>query len=178
MFEVIISASSKMRSQDSFHASLQAVTGGTYEDTTSSIHAGHQSPGSSATFTRRVPNATFSQWTAMTRSCSASPGLCRSPSPLGILIAKRRAEYAERIAVSAMSGIGEVADAVCVVRAEAAMAVADSQNAMGIVQTLAMSFSAHTKAATVKAMGEMEKRAQQVASYSDAQMSQATATLR
>ena len=38
--------------------------------------------------------------------------------------------------------------------------------------------SAHTDAATAKAMSEMEARVQQVASYSDAQTSQAAATLR
>ena len=38
-----MSASSRTRSQDSFHASLQAAIGGAYEDTASSIHAGHQS---------------------------------------------------------------------------------------------------------------------------------------
>ena len=42
--EVTMSASSKTRSQDSFHASSQAATGGAYEDTASSVHAGHQSP--------------------------------------------------------------------------------------------------------------------------------------
>ena len=38
-----MSASSKTRSQDSFHANLQAATGGAYEDTASSVHAGCQS---------------------------------------------------------------------------------------------------------------------------------------
>ena len=41
-----------------------------------------------------------------------------------------------------------------------------------------MLLSAHTDAATAKAMSKMETRVQQVASYSDAQTSQATAALR
>ena len=44
-----MSASSMTRSQGSFHASSQAATGGVYEDTASSVHAGRQSQGSSAT---------------------------------------------------------------------------------------------------------------------------------
>ena len=178
MCEVTMSDSSKTHSQDSFHARSQAATDGAYEDTASSVHTIHQSPGSSATFTRRAPNAAFLQRTVMTRSRSASPGPVRSLSPLGALVAKRRSKYAERTVVSAMSGVGQVTNAVRVARAEAATAVADAQSAMGMVQTLTMSLSAHTEAATAKPMGEMEKRVQQVASYSDAQTSQAIATLR
>ena len=58
------------------------------------------------------------------------------------------------------------------------LAAANVQSAIGTVQTLATSFSTQTEAATVKTMGEMEKRVRQVASYSDAQTSQAIAMLR
>ena len=54
-----MSASSKTRSQDSFHASSQAATGGAYEDTASSVHAGRQSRGSSATQSQVAPNSAF-----------------------------------------------------------------------------------------------------------------------
>ena len=74
-----------------------------------------------------------------------------------------------------MSDIGEVADAV---RVACAKAAANAQSAIGMVQTLATSFSVQMEVATAKAMGEMEKRVRQVASYSDAQTSQATAMLR
>ena len=98
--------------------------------------------------------------------------------PLGVSVAQRCAQLAERTAESALFGIGQVSDVVRIARAEAAMAATNAQSAMGTVQTLTTSFSAHTKAATVKAMGEMEKHVQYVASYSDAQTSQAIATLR
>ena len=44
-----MSASSRTRSQDSFHSSSQVATGSAYEDTAASIHVGHQMQGSSAT---------------------------------------------------------------------------------------------------------------------------------
>ena len=77
-----------------------------------------------------------------------------------------------------MSGVGQVADAVRIARAEAATAAANAQSSIGMVQTIAMSLSTHTDVATAKAMSEMEACVQQIASYSDAQTSQAAATLR
>ena len=76
-----------------------------------------------------------------------------------------------------MSGIGQVADAMRIARAEAATAATNAQSVIGTIQTTATSLSAHTDAATMKAMSEMEVRVQQVASYSDVQTSQATTTL-
>ena len=46
----------------------------------------------------------------MTRARSASPGLRRSLSPLGLSVAQCRAQLAEQVAESAMSGVGCVAD--------------------------------------------------------------------
>ena len=77
-----------------------------------------------------------------------------------------------------MSGIGQVTDAARIARAEAVTVAANVQSAIGTVQAIATLLSTHTDAVTAKAMSEMEARAQQVASYSDAQTSQATATLR
>ena len=114
----------------------------------------------------------------MSRGRSASPVLRRATSPLGVSVAQRRAQLAERTAESALSSIGQVADVVRIARAEAATAAANAQSAIGTVQTIATSLFAHTDAATAKAMSEMEARVQRVASYSDAQTSQAIATLR
>ena len=61
VYRVTMSASSRTRSQDSFHASSQAVTGGAYEDTASSVHAGRQSRGSSVTQSQVAPNSAFAQ---------------------------------------------------------------------------------------------------------------------
>ena len=98
-------------------------------------------------------------------------------SPFGVSVGQRRVQLAEGTAESVMSGVGQVADAVRVARAEAATAAPNAQRVMGTVQTLAKSLSAHTEEATTKAMSKMEARVQQVASCSDAQTSQATGTL-
>ena len=172
-----MSASSRTHSQDSFHASSQAVTGGAYEDTASSVHAGHQSRGSSVTQSQVAPNSTFAQWRSFSKGRFASPGPQRTVSPLGILVAQRCAQLAERIVESATSGVGQVTDAMRIARAEVVTVVANAQSAIGTLQTLATSLSTHRDVAAAKAMSEMEARVQQVASYSDAQMSQAIATL-
>ena len=163
-----MSASSRTRSQDSFHSSSQAATGGAYEDTASSVHARHQTRGSSATQSLVAPNSAFARRRSLSRGRSASPGPQRTVSPFGASVVQRRAQLTERVAESAISGVGQVADAVRVARAEAATAAANAQSAIGTVQTLATSLSVHTEEMTAKAVSEMEARVQQVASYSDA----------
>ena len=106
---------------------------------------------------------------SLSRGRFASPGPRRAASPLGVSVVQRSAQLAERTAESAISGVGQIADAVRIARAEAAMAAANVQSAIGTVQTLATSLSAHMDVATAKAMSEMEARMQQVASYLDAQ---------
>ena len=173
-----MSASSITCSQDSFHSSSQAVTGGAYEDTESSVHARHQTRGSSATQSLAAPNSAFARWCSLSRGRSTSPGPRWTVSPLGASVVQCRAQLAERVAESAIFGVGQVAYAVHIARAEAAMAAVNAQSAIGTVQTLTTSLSAHTEEATAKVVSKMEARVQQIASYSDAQMSQATATLR
>ena len=101
-----MSASSRRRSQDSFHASSQAATGGACEDTASFVHAGRQSRGSSATQSQVAPNSAFARQRSLSRGRAASPGPRRAASPLGVLVAQHRAQLAERIAESAMSSVG------------------------------------------------------------------------
>ena len=93
----------------------------------------------------------------MSRGSSASPGPRRVASPLGVLVAQHRAQLAERTAESALSGIGQVIDAVRVARAEVATAAANTQSAIGMVHTLATSFSAEAEVATAKVVGKMEE---------------------
>ena len=107
-----MSASSKTRSEDSFHSSLQAMTGGAYEDAAPSVHAAHQTQGSSATQSQVAPNSVFARRRSLSRGRSASPGPQQTASPLGVLVAQHRAQLDERTAESAMSSFGQVADAV------------------------------------------------------------------
>ena len=173
-----MSVSSKAHSQDSFRANPQQASGGALEDTASSVHAGHISPGSSATQSRRAPNTPFTQGTMVAHSHSISLGLSRPLSPLGMSVAHRRAEYAERMVVSAIFGIGQVVDEVRIAYAEATSTVTDTQSVIGIVRTLATSLFSQTEATKATTMSEMEERGCQVASYSDAQMSRAAINLR
>ena len=84
--------------------------GNALEDTASSVRHTGQLPGSSATLSPRAPNSAFERRRTMTRAHSASPGLRRSLSPLGLSVAQRRAQLTEQVAESAMSGVGRVAD--------------------------------------------------------------------
>ena len=88
-----------------------------------------------------------------TRARSASPGLRRSPSPLGVSVAKRRAQLAERVAESAISGVGQVADEVQKARIEAAAAAAKAESAKGTIRLQAASLSAHVEASAAKDSG-------------------------
>ena len=114
----------------------------------------------------------------MTRSRSVSPGLSRPASPLGVSVARCRAEYAERTAVSVMSGIRQVVDEVRMARAEATSASTDAQSAIGTVRTLAALPSAQMEVTKAMTASEIAERVCQVASYSDAQMTQATTQLK
>ena len=60
--------------------------------------------------------------------------------------------------VNAMSGVGQVADEVYVARMEAAAAATDAGNAIGTVQTIAVSFSVPADSTATKAVGVMEER--------------------
>ena len=101
------------------------------------VHAGRQSRGNSATQSQVAPNSTFAQWRSLSRGRSASLRPRRAASPLGILVVRCRVQLAERIAEFAMSGKGQVADAMRIARGEAATVVANVQSAIGTVQTLA-----------------------------------------
>ena len=151
-----MSSPSETRSQGSFQPSSQNATGDALEDTASSVHQAAIVQGSRMTESRRAPNMAFSPGTMATRGCSASLGLQRSPSPIGISVAKRRAQLVECIAESAMSGVGQVADEVHKARMEAAVAVAEAESAKGTVLLQAASFSVQAEASAAKAVEVME----------------------
>ena len=90
-------------------------------------------------------------------------GLRRSPSPLGVSVARRRAQLTERIAESAISGVGQVTDEVRKARIEAAAVAAEAESAKGTIRLQAASFSAQAEASAAKAVEVMEGRIQQLA---------------
>ena len=158
-----MSSPSETRSQGSFQSSSQYATGGALEDTASSVHKGAIVQGSHVTESRRAPNSAFSHGRTAARTRSASPGPRRSPSPIGVSVAKRRAQMAERVTESAISGVGQVADEVRKARMEAAAAAAEAESAKGTIRSQAASLSAHAEASAAKAVEVMEGRVQQLA---------------
>ena len=101
------SESRSTRSQASVQPSSQFAAGVALEDTTSSIRRPGTWPSSSATLSRVAPNSTYLQQLTDVHSQSASLGLSRPPSPLGISVAQHCVQHAECIAESAMSGVGQ-----------------------------------------------------------------------
>ena len=70
---------------------------------------------------------------------------------------------AERVAESAISGVGQVADEVRKARMEAVTAAAEAESAKGTIRSQAASLSAHAEASAAKAVEVMEGRVQQLA---------------
>ena len=160
-----------MRLQGSYHARSQQAVGATIEDTATSSSKSMVVFGSSVIGSRRAPNSAFTWWTVVTRSRSVSPGLRRSPLPLGVLVAKRRTQQAEQIVESAISGVGKVTDEVHMARMEVVVATTKMEHAKGEIQTQVASFSMQVDASATKAIEVMGERLQQLTSHTKAQMS-------
>ena len=165
------SRTSRTRSQDSVHSSSQYAAGTALEDTASSVRHTGQLPGSSATLSPRAPNSAFERRRAMTRARSASPGLRRSLSPLGISVAQRRAQLTEQVAESAMSGVGRVADETRRAREVAEAAIAEAKSVHGEVQSKVASLTARADASAAHAVEVLSGRVQEVAEQSQVQTS-------
>ena len=90
--------------------------------------------------------------------------LRRSPSPLGVSVARRRAQLAERVAESAISGVGQVADEVRKARKlRRRRWLPKQESAKGTIRSQAASFSSQVEASAAKAVEVMEGRVQQLA---------------
>ena len=158
--------SEETRSQDSVHASLQFAAGMALEDTAASVHHTGHLPGGSSTVTSRAPNAAFSQGMAAARARSASPGPRRSPSPLGLSVAQRRAQLAELIVAMAMSGVGCVeAETHCICKIVEAT-TAEARSVRDEVQSRVASLAALADTSTLRTVEEIAKRVREVAAYS------------
>ena len=105
----------------------------------------------------------------MSRVCSASPGLPRSLSPLGVSVAQRHAQLAEHVAESAMSGVGRVVDETCRVRKVADAAIAEAKSIHSEVKNKVASLLAHATVNTAHALEVLSGRVQEVTAHSEAQ---------
>ena len=112
--------------------------------------------GSHVTESRRLPNSVFSCRMMTARACSASLGMRWSPSLLAVFFVKRRAQLAECVAESVISGVGQVADEVQKARIEAAVAVAEVESTKGTICLQAASLSTQVEASAAKAVEVME----------------------
>ena len=104
-------------------------------DTASSARHIGRLPGGSSTVMSRAPNVTYSRGMAAARARSASPGLRRSPSPLGVLVAQRRARLAEQSAATAISGVGHVEQETRRVREMVEATTAEARSVRGNVES-------------------------------------------
>ena len=123
------------RYQDSVHASSQFAAGTALLDTASSVRHARQLPDGSSTVTSRAPNVAYSRGMLAARAHSASLGLQRSPSPLGLLVAQQRARLAEQTASMAISSVGHVEAKTCRVREMVETTTAEAKSICGEVKS-------------------------------------------
>ena len=104
-------------------------------------------PGSSTTISPSVaPNSAYARRRSLSRARSASPGPRRVASPIGVSVAQRHTQMAERVAESAMSGVGQVADQTRRAREVAEAAIAEARSVHGAVKSRVAAISAHADA--------------------------------
>ena len=162
-------------SQDSVHASSQFVAGTALADTASSVRHSGRLPGGSSTVTSRAPNVAYSWGMAVARARSASPGLRRSPSPLGLSVAQQRARLAEQSAATAISSMGRIEEETRRIREMVEATIAEARSVRGEVESRIATLAAVADANATRTAEEITSRVQEVAEYSDAQASRAAA---
>ena len=165
------SRTSRTRSQDSVHSSSQYAARTALEDTASSVCNTGQFPGSSATLSPRVPNSAFERRRTMIRARSASLGLRRSLSPLGLLVAQHHAQLVEQVAESAMSGVERMAVEMRHAREVAEAAIAEARSVHGEVQSKVALLMARANVSATHAVEVLSGRVQEGAEQSQVQMS-------
>ena len=115
-----------------------------------------------------MPNSAYSHWRSLSRGRSASPGTRWVASLIGISVAQRHAQIAEKIAERAISGVGQVADETRHARKVAEAAIAEARSVHGEVQSRVASLSTQAEASTAHAVEVLSGRVQEVAEHSQA----------
>ena len=167
--------SDETRSQDSVHASLQFAAGTALADTASSVRHVGRLPGSSSTTSGRAPNVTYSWGMAAAQARSASPGLRRSPSPLGISVAQCHARLAEQSTATAISGVGRVEEEMHCVRQMVEATTAEARSMRGNIESHVATLVAAADASAADTAEEISSRVREAVEYSDAQALRVTA---
>ena len=160
--------SDETRSQDSVHASLQFAAGTALLDTVSSVRHAGRLPGGTSTVMSRAPNVAYLCGMVAARARSASPGLRRSPSPLGLSVAQRCAWLAEQTASTAISSIGCVEVETHRIREMVEATTAEARSVHGEVESRVATLAAAADVSTTRATEEIPSRVKEVVEYSDA----------
>ena len=160
--------SDETRSQDSVHASSQFAATTALVDTVSFVRHIRRLPGSSSTISGRAPNVAYSRGMVVAHVCSASPGLCRSPSPLGVSVTQRRARLAEQSATTAISGVGWVEEEMQRVRQMVEATTAEARSVHGDVESRVTTLVAAADASAARTAEEISSRVREAVEYSNA----------
>ena len=114
------------------------------------------------TLSPRAPNSAFERWRTMTRARSASLGLRRSLSPLGLSVVQHCAQLVEQVTENAMSDVGRMADETRRAREVAEAAIAKARSMHREVQSKVASLTAHADANATHAVEVLSGRVQEV----------------
>ena len=106
---------------------------------------------------------------AAAQARSASPGLRRSPSPLGLSVAQQCVRLAEQSEAIAISGVGHVEEETRRIREMVEATTAEARSVRGEVESCVATLAAAADANAVRTAEERMSRVQEVAEYSDAQ---------
>ena len=120
-------------------------------------------------------NSAYAHRRLLCRGRSASPVPRRIALAIGIFVAQRHAQMAEQIAESAISGVGQVADAIRQAREVAEAAIAEARSMHGEVESKVATLVAQADASTAHAVEEITERVREVPAYLDVQASRVIA---
>ena len=117
----------------------------------------------------------FARGIAAVRSRSASPRPRRSPSPLGVSVAQRRAQLAAQSAATAVSGVGRIEAETLRVRELVEATSAEAKSVRDEVESRIAELAAASQASASQLAGQMATQVTKVAEYTDAQASRVAA---
>ena len=166
---------SETRTQDSVHGSSQYGAADAIEDTASSVNIGRRRPSPTRIGGSEFPNTVFARGVAAVRSRSASPRPRRSPSPLGVSVAQRRAQLAAQSAATAVSGVGRVEAETRRVRDLVEATSAEAKSVRDEVESRIADLAAASQASASQLVEQVATQVTKVAEYTDAQASRVAA---
>ena len=105
-----------------------------------------------------APNSAFGQRRSLPRGRSASPAPRRVVSPIGVSVAQRRAQMAEQIAETAISGVGCMEEEMRHTRSVAEAAIAEAAAVSSCMESNVVHVVVQTEAKTAQAVMALAER--------------------